>query len=52
MRNNGDRTSKGLNQILEIINAKGDQEELQKIVENTDQEPEKGVAATKQKRSN
>lgn len=35
MKNN-DETSEGLNQILEIINAKGDKGELEEIVAKTD----------------
>ncbi|OIK16319.1 hypothetical protein BIV60_04695 [Bacillus sp. MUM 116] len=31
-----DRTSEGLNQIFEVINAKGDTGELEKIVEHND----------------
>ncbi|MBS4179566.1 hypothetical protein [Lederbergia citrea] len=43
-KNDIDQTSEGLNQILEIINAKGDKGELEKIVERptTDHGPEKG----------
>ncbi|CAH2714170.1 hypothetical protein BACCIP111895_01324 [Neobacillus rhizosphaerae] len=33
MKNNMDETSEGLNQIFEIINAKGDEGELKEIVE-------------------
>jgi hypothetical protein len=33
MKSNRDETSKGLNQIFEIINAKGDTGELKKIAE-------------------
>jgi hypothetical protein len=36
LHNSGDKTSEGLNQILEIINAKGDAGELKEIVEKTD----------------
>ncbi|WHY85512.1 hypothetical protein QNH39_23340 [Neobacillus novalis] len=35
MHNSGDKTSEGLNQILEFINAKGDEGELKEIVEKT-----------------
>ncbi|MFF2446605.1 hypothetical protein ACFVSW_05820 [Neobacillus sp. NPDC058068] len=35
MHNRGDKTSEGLNQILEIINAKGDEGEIKEIVEKT-----------------
>ncbi|EKN70194.1 hypothetical protein BABA_06596 [Neobacillus bataviensis LMG 21833] len=33
MKNKMDKTSEGLNQIFEIINAKGDEGELKEIVE-------------------
>ena len=36
MKNKGDETSDGLNQIFEIINAKGDEGELREIVEKAD----------------
>nr|WP_263324785.1 hypothetical protein [Neobacillus sp. Marseille-Q6967] len=36
MNNEKDQTSKGLNQIFEIINAKGDEGELRQIVEKND----------------
>ncbi|WP_462410905.1 hypothetical protein [Neobacillus sp. Marseille-QA0830] len=36
MKNKQDDTSEGLNQIFEIINAKGDIGELEQIVEKTD----------------
>ncbi len=32
VNNNDDQTSRGLNQIMEIINAKGDEGELKQIV--------------------
>lgn len=35
MKENGDERNEGLNQLLEIINAKGDTGELQKIVEGS-----------------
>lgn len=35
MKKNNDETSQGLNQIFEIINAKGDTGELTEIVEQT-----------------
>jgi len=35
MNKDNDQTSEGLNQILEIINAKGDTGELKEIVEET-----------------
>ncbi|MGM7724652.1 hypothetical protein [Metabacillus sp. Hm71] len=35
MKDNGDQINEGLNQILEIINAKGDTGELNKIVERS-----------------
>lgn len=34
LKKNEDKTSEGLNQIFEIINAKGDTGELKEIVEN------------------
>lgn len=37
MKKENDQTSEGLNQILEIINAKGDTGELKDIVERNDQ---------------
>ncbi|WML59004.1 hypothetical protein [Neobacillus sp. PS2-9] len=36
MKNKGDKTSEGLNQIFEIINAKGDEGELREIVEKAE----------------
>ncbi|MGG1679378.1 hypothetical protein ACIFOT_27185 [Neobacillus sp. NRS-1170] len=36
MKNKNDKTSEGLNQIFEIINAKGDTGELREIVEEND----------------
>jgi hypothetical protein len=36
MKDNKDKTSEGLNQIFEIINAKGDTGELKEIVENSE----------------
>ncbi|MDQ1144288.1 hypothetical protein QE429_001115 [Bacillus sp. SORGH_AS 510] len=36
MKNKGDKTSEGLNQIFEIINAKGDEGEIKEILENSD----------------
>ncbi|MBS4213098.1 MULTISPECIES: hypothetical protein [Neobacillus] len=36
MKNKNDGTSDGLNQIFEIINAKGDEGELREIVENNE----------------
>lgn len=38
MNNKDDQTSKGLNQIMEIINAKGDEGELKQIVETSKQD--------------
>jgi hypothetical protein len=38
MKNEDERTSKGLNQIFEIINAKGDVGELKNIVEQSEHE--------------
>ncbi|MEO2076885.1 MAG: hypothetical protein ABGX20_16065 [Bacillus sp. (in: firmicutes)] len=36
MKNKGDKISEGLNQIFEIINAKGDEGEIKEILENSD----------------
>lgn len=36
MKNENDQTSEGLNQVFEIINAKGDAGELKEIVEKND----------------
>jgi hypothetical protein len=36
MKNEKDQTSEGLNQIFEIINAKGDEGELKEIVERNE----------------
>lgn len=36
MKNDEEKTSEGLNQIFEIINAKGDTGELKEIVERND----------------
>jgi hypothetical protein len=41
MKNEDERTSKGLNQIFEIINAKGDEGELKSIVEQSEHEDDK-----------
>jgi hypothetical protein len=41
MKNEDERISKGLNQIFEVINAKGDEGELKKIVEESNQEETK-----------
>ncbi|MGG3887500.1 hypothetical protein [Metabacillus fastidiosus] len=43
MKDNDEQISEGLNQIFEIINAKGDTGELNKIVgrSNTDASPDK-----------
>ena len=38
MENEKDQTSEGLNQIFEIINAKGDEGELKQIVQNNQQQ--------------
>lgn len=38
MTNEDEKTSEGLNQIFEIINAKGDAGELKEIVEKMDQQ--------------
>ena len=37
MKQNEDKTSEGLNELLEIINAKGDTGELKEIVQRYDQ---------------
>ncbi|MBM7656464.1 hypothetical protein [Neobacillus cucumis] len=37
MKDEKDQTSEGLNQIFEIINAKGDTGELEEIVQQSDQ---------------
>ncbi|MEH7307963.1 hypothetical protein [Neobacillus drentensis] len=43
MKKNDEQTSEGLNEIFEIINAKGDTGELTEIVERYDSEnPEEG----------
>lgn len=39
MKNENDQTSEGLNQIFEIINAKGDTGELKEIVANNENPP-------------
>jgi hypothetical protein len=41
MKNEDERISKGLNQIFEVINAKGDVGELKKIVDESDHEETK-----------
>ncbi|WP_197089691.1 hypothetical protein [Bacillus sp. SA1-12] len=48
MKDNDDQINEGLKQILEIINAKGDTGELNKIVERTsnDFNQDKGDATT------
>jgi hypothetical protein len=38
MKQNEDKTSEGLNELLEIINAKGDTGELEEIVERYESE--------------
>jgi hypothetical protein len=38
MEKEKDQTSEGLNQIFEIINAKGDEGEIKQIVENNESE--------------
>ncbi|WP_180960395.1 hypothetical protein [Neobacillus cucumis] len=38
MKNKNDETSEGLNQIFEIINAKGDTGELKEIVETSERQ--------------
>jgi hypothetical protein len=38
VKENSEQTSEGLNQLIEIINAKGDTGELNKIVERSDKD--------------
>lgn len=40
LKNDNDQTSAGLNQIMEIINAKGDEGELRQIVEQVNPHPD------------
>jgi hypothetical protein len=47
MKDNGDQTSEGLNQILEILNAKGDTGELHNIVERSNNDFDKSKNDTK-----
>ncbi len=46
MEKEQDQTSQGLNQIFEIINAKGDEGEIKQIVENTTTVPTTTVPVT------
>ncbi|WP_394233497.1 hypothetical protein [Niallia oryzisoli] len=39
MKNNTDQTSEGLNQIMEIINAKGDEGEIKQIIDKSNPNP-------------
>ncbi|WP_423799706.1 hypothetical protein [Neobacillus sp. SAB-20_R2A] len=48
MKNKNDETSKGLNQIFEIINAKGDEGELREIVKNNQEEQSPEIRSQKQ----
>jgi len=43
MENNQDQTSEGLNQIFEIINAKGDEGEIKQILEKSKKNMQKTV---------
>jgi hypothetical protein len=43
LKKNNDKTSEGLNQIFEIINAKGDTGELEEIVESSEANATKDV---------
>ncbi|MBO1511316.1 hypothetical protein [Metabacillus bambusae] len=47
MKVNGDQISEGLNQILEILNAKGDTGELNNIVERSNNDFNKSKSDTK-----
>jgi hypothetical protein len=47
MRDHDNQTSEGLNQIFEIINAKGDTGELDKIVKKSNNDPNKDKGDTK-----
>ncbi|QNF30070.1 MULTISPECIES: hypothetical protein [Metabacillus] len=47
MKDNGDQISEGLNQILEIINAKGDTGEINNIVERSHNDFDKSKNDTK-----
>jgi hypothetical protein len=44
LKNNEDETSEGLNQIFEILNAKGDVGELKEIVEPTTAKSNQSIA--------
>ncbi|MEH7272304.1 hypothetical protein [Neobacillus vireti] len=45
MNKEKDKTSEGLNQIFEIINAKGDDGELKQIVQNNESKQQTGKNA-------
>jgi hypothetical protein len=47
MKSENEETSEGLNQIFEIINAKGDTGELQAIVDQNDDQSDKKSSETK-----
>ncbi|MGG0383206.1 hypothetical protein HPB58_10995 [Priestia filamentosa] len=47
MRDNDDQMNEGLNQIIEIINAKGDTGELNQIVKKSNNDPNQGKGDTK-----
>ncbi|WP_338786194.1 hypothetical protein [Metabacillus sp. FJAT-53654] len=47
MKDNGDQISEGLNQILEIINAKGDAGEINNIVERSNNDFDRSKNDTK-----
>lgn len=47
MKSENEKTSEGLNQIFEIINAKGDTGELQTIVDQNDEQSGKKSSKTK-----
>ncbi|MFC4800172.1 hypothetical protein ACFPA1_12525 [Neobacillus sp. GCM10023253] len=48
MKNKNDETSEGLNQIFEIINAKGDEGELREIVKNNQEKQSPEIQSQKQ----
>lgn len=47
MRDNDDQMNEGLNQIIEIINAKGDTGELNQIVKKSNSDPNQDKGDTK-----
>jgi hypothetical protein len=47
MRDHDNQTNEGLNQIFEIINAKGDTGELDKIVKKSNNDPNQDKGDTK-----